>query len=94
MTLTLPLSPKLEERLSREASRFGVAPADYAIRILDQYLPPPDAGAAAVALLQSWIDDPDAEEQKQTGDYLVRALDEDRLADRKLFPPELEGVTW
>ena len=34
------------------------------------------------------------EEQKETGDYLVRTLDEDRLSDRQLFPPELKGVTW
>ena len=94
MTLTLPLSPALGERLSQEASRLGVEPSDYALRLLDRHLPPPDAGAAAVALLQSWIDQPDADEQKQTGDFLVRALDEDRLADRRLFPPELEGVTW
>ena len=26
--------------------------------------------------------------------YLVRVLDEDRLSDRPLFPPELKGVTW
>jgi len=35
-----------------------------------------------------------ADEQKETGDFLVRALDEDRPSERKLFPPELEGVTW
>ena len=35
-----------------------------------------------------------ADEQKETGDLLVRALDEDRPSERKLFPPELEGVTW
>ena len=83
----------VEERLSQEASRLGVAPADFALHILDRHLPPPDARAAAIALLQSWIDERDADEQKQTGDFLVRVLDEDRIADRKLFPPELEGVT-
>lgn len=47
-----------------------------------------------IALLQSWIDADDAEEQQETGDFLIRALDEDRPSERKLFPPELEGVTW
>jgi len=47
-----------------------------------------------VELIQSWIDADDAEEQKETGEYLVRVLDEDRLSDRKLYAPELEGVTW
>ena len=37
--------------------------------------------------LQSWIDDPDANEQEETGDFLARALDEDRPSERKLFPP-------
>jgi putative addiction module CopG family antidote len=48
----------------------------------------------AVKLLQSWIDDEDIEEQQETGQYLIRALDEDRLSDRKLFPVEMKGVTW
>jgi hypothetical protein len=50
--------------------------------------------ARLVALVQSWIDSPDADEQRETGDYLIRALDEDRLSDRKLFPDDLKGVTW
>jgi hypothetical protein len=51
-------------------------------------------GAELVALLQSWIGEGDAEEQKEAGEYLIQALDEDRLSDRRLFPPELKGVTW
>jgi len=47
-----------------------------------------------VTLLQSWIDEGDSEEQRETGEYLISALDEDRLADRQLFPPDLKGVTW
>jgi hypothetical protein len=42
-------------------------------------------------MLQSWIDDEDEEEQQETGQYLINALDEDRLFDRKLFPPELKA---
>jgi len=47
-----------------------------------------------VNLLQSWRDEEDAEEQQETGEYLIHALDEDRLSERKLFPIELKGVTW
>ncbi len=47
-----------------------------------------------VDLLQSWIDQGDAEEQKETGEYLIRVFDKDRLADRRLFPGELKGITW
>jgi hypothetical protein len=49
---------------------------------------------AAVLLLQSWIDDGDAEEQQETAKFLTQALDQDRLSDRKLFPKELKGVSW
>jgi len=48
----------------------------------------------AVSLLQSWIDEGDEAEQKATNAYLIRVLDEDRLSDRELFPPELRGITW
>lgn len=42
---------------------------------------------AAIELLRSWSeDDSDAEEQRETWEYLKQALDEDRLSDRKLFP--------
>jgi hypothetical protein len=40
-----------------------------------------------IELLESWLADPaDAEEQRETLDTLMIALDEDRLSDRKLFP--------
>ena len=94
MTLNLPLTPDLEQRLAHEAARQGLAPVDYTLQLLNQHLPPPVQRSELIALVQSWIDAENPEEQKETGDYLVRALDEDRPSDRKLFPPELEGVTW
>lgn len=60
----------------------------------ETHLPSTDRRAQVVALLQSWIDGKDAEDQRETGEYLVRVLDEDRLSSRKLFPPELAGKTW
>ena len=39
----------------------------------------------AIALLDSWENE-DAQEQKETWDYLKKVLDEDRLSYRKLFP--------
>ena len=47
-------------------------------------LPATDA-ESAIALLQSWCDE-DAQEQRETWEFLKTALDEDRLSDRKLFP--------
>jgi hypothetical protein len=94
MALMLDLPPELEQRLAQQAARRGIPADEYAVQILERHLPAEDPRAELVTLLQSWIDDDDAEEQKETGDYLVRALDQDRMSARKLFPPELEGVTW
>ncbi len=46
---------------------------------------------AAIRLLDSWGEPTtpeDEAEQRETWDYLKRALDEDRLSYRKLFPQE------
>ena len=94
MTLTLHLSPELEQRLTQEAKRHGLALDAYTVQLLDKSLPPKDHRTELVTLLQSWIEDGNPEEQQETGEYLICALDEDRLADRQLFPPELKGVTW
>lgn len=83
MTLTIDLTPELQERLSREAAQQGMPVERYALELLDKHLPPKERSAELASLLQSWIDQGDAEEQRQTGDYLVRTLDEDRLSDRK-----------
>lgn len=47
-----------------------------------------------LALLDSWKKDGDVEEQKETLEYLIHALDENRPEGYKLFPPELKGKTW
>jgi hypothetical protein len=50
--------------------------------------------APAMALLQSWLEEDDKGEQKETLEYLIRLLEEDRPADRRLFPADLKGKTW
>src|ERR1035437_9130451 len=79
MTLQVNLTPELEERLRHEAERNGEPEAECIVRILDAHLPTPTRQAQAVALLQSWLDGKDADDQRETGDYLVRVLDEDSL---------------
>jgi hypothetical protein len=94
MTLTLHLPPELEQRLTQEAKRHGLTLDAYTLHLLDKSLPSKDRRTELVTLLQSWIEEGNPEEQQETGEYLIRALDEDRLADRQLFPPELKDVTW
>ena len=53
-----------------------------------------DHGEGLGSLMQSWMNDESAEEQRETIEFLVRALDEDRPSDGKLFPGELKGKSW
>jgi hypothetical protein len=94
MNFNLDLNPDLEARLTAEADRQGYSADDYAQHLLDQHLPAPSKQQQAIALLQSWIDEGDGNEQAETLDYLIHALDADRLSDRALFPPELQGKSW
>lgn len=94
MTLLLDLPLELEERLAIEAEKSGLTTADMAIHLLDKSLLTSERRKQAMALLTAWAEDEDASEQIDTGHYLQRALDEDRLSDRELFPENLRGVTW
>ena len=40
---------------------------------------------STIDLLQAWIDGEDAEDQKETGDYLVQILDQGRSSVREFF---------
>lgn len=94
MTLTLHLPPDLEKRLTEEATRHGVPVDAYTVRVLEQCVPPKDRTTEVVNLLQSWLDETDSQDQQDTGKYLIQALDDHRLSNRRLFTPELQGVTW
>jgi len=94
MMLTVNLSSDLERRLLAEAERRGLSTDQFTVELLAKYLPSGEESPQVIALLQSWIDEDNATEQQQTGDYLIKVLDDDRLSDRKLFPPDLQGVTW
>lgn len=94
MTLKIDLTSELEQRLAQEAERRGVPAETLTIELLEEHLPAPDRQDVLVSLLKSWVEEGDLQEQRETGEYLIRSLDEDRLSDRKLFPPELQGVTW
>lgn len=94
MTLTLALPPKLGSRLEQEAQRRGLNLEAYALELLERNAADLDRRAEAVAMLKEWADDPDEAGQKETAEFLIKALDEDRTSARKLFPPEMKGITW
>ncbi|WP_373541181.1 hypothetical protein [Chamaesiphon sp.] len=95
MTLTLDLPIEIEQYLLQEAKQRGLSIESVTLQLLTSSIMLKQKQIEAVNLLQSWIDDEDSEEEQQeTGAYLIRALDEDRLSDRKLFPIEKKGITW
>ncbi|MEZ2229549.1 hypothetical protein [Microcoleus sp.] len=94
MTLTLTLTPEIEQYLTQKAQQQGLSTEAYTLQLLIEHILLKQKQTKSVNLLQSWMDEEDAEEQQETGQYLIHALDEDRLSDRQLFPIELKGVTW
>lgn len=94
MNVTLDLTPELGRRLRLAARQHGVSADAYTVQLLDLHLPCGNDASELVSLLQSWMDEEDAGEQRDTGEYLVRALDGDRLSDRRFFPQEHKGLTW
>ena len=94
MTLTLNLPSEVEEYLLQEAHQKGLSIESVTLQLLTSFIVLKQKQTKAVNLLQSWIDDEDIEEQQETGQYLIRSLDEDRLSERKLFPLEMKGVSW
>ena len=94
MTLTLNLPPEITQYLTERALAQGLSTEDYTIQVLREQLPLPEKSQQLIDLLQSWIDEPDEEEQRSTGEYLIQTLDQDRTSDRLLFPTELKGISW
>ena len=94
MTLTLNIPVEIEQYLTQKAQEQSLSMEAYALQLLLERISTQDKSAQLVNLLQSWMDDEDDEEQKETGAYLIQSIDADRLSDRPLFPSELKGVTW
>jgi hypothetical protein len=94
MTLELNLPTDLEQYLLQESQQQGLSVESVTLQLLTSSILLKRKQTETVNLIQSWIDDPDTEEQQETGKYLIHALDEDRISDRRLFPVEMKGVTW
>ena len=89
MTMQITVPWQLEERLRQEAKRRGQGEEAVALGVLDQHLPPAlDARrAAAVSLLRGWAKEDELLSAKELAGNVevLKAVDEDRLSDRKLF---------
>jgi hypothetical protein len=96
MTLELHLPAELHERLRQEAERRGQSAESVAVRLLEENLPPAlDARrAAAIAMLQQWIEEDEKRDYSEEDEQFLRDLDAARTSNRPLFPPELKGISW
>jgi hypothetical protein len=86
MALTINLTPELGLRLAEAAAQEGVPESDYLLRLLNRHLPQADHQRAGIALLQSWIDGDVTDEGDAESEAILRALDEHRESERKLYP--------
>ena len=87
MTMKLSLSPDLEKRLRTIASKEGKPVELYAAQLLETNLSAAEKRALAREMLKSWIREDEAltDEESAENEKILRAIDEDRLSDRKLF---------
>ncbi len=95
MTLTINLTPAEERQLRTAAQREGLAPAEFARKLVTEHLlPVPDENAASIALLQSWLEedatsDPDeirqAEVELEAFKQAMNA-ERDRAGARRIYP--------
>jgi len=74
MTLSLNLPPELEQYLAQQAKHQGLSVETYTLQILQEYILPKEKQSKLINALQSWIHEGDADEQQETGKYLIHAL--------------------
>ena len=100
MTLAIEISPAEETALARIAEEKGMAPEEYARRVLSGELRRAEQrvkNQATIDLLDSWIKEAETftEEEKRAADEewreSMRDLDAHRESYRKLFPELADG---
>jgi uncharacterized protein (DUF1778 family) len=93
MTLKLSLPPELERRLRAAASRKGKRVDQFVVQLLDENLPPTDTKRTAAQMLLAWAKEVEAMTDAESAEKerILRALDNDRLSDRKLFSHLVKG---
>jgi len=75
MTLTLSLPPELEQYLIQEAQQQGISVETYTLELIQKSILQKEKQLKIVNVLQSWIDESDEQEQQETGEYLINALE-------------------
>ncbi len=85
MTITIDVPSEIASQLSAEADRQGKdVPEVVQSLVAQRFTPRPYDPAAMIALLDSF-DEGDADEQRETLEYLMVAIDRDRPGQRSIF---------
>lgn len=86
MTLTLELEPEIEDRLCRESKRLGVDPTEVVRRLIESAIPERETRyEEVIATLDKWDEEDDEQEQRETLEFLKKALNENRTSYRRVF---------
>jgi hypothetical protein len=94
MTLQLDLPEHLEQRLREEAQRLGVSADVVTLKLLDEHLPQQAPSTKLLSMFSQWEQE-DRLRSEVDQDYdFFEAMDSARTSNRRLFPPELKGISW
>lgn len=94
MTLQLDLPQQLEERLREEAQRLGLAADAVTLKLLDEHLPQQTPPLKLPSMFNQWEQEDRSPAEREDDYNFFEAIDAARTSNRKLFPPELKGISW
>jgi hypothetical protein len=86
----------METQLQTEAVRKRLSLDQYVAQVLDEHVSQAklERKQELTALVQSWIDDTEADDDEYWDEEFYQHLDAERPEGSKLFPPELKGISW
>jgi predicted transcriptional regulator len=91
MTYQIQITPELKARLDALAAREGTTADAVAVRTLEQHLPRLQDREALLKMLREWQEE---NALAPEDDSFFIEMDKHRSSYRKLYPPELKGITW
>ena len=91
MTYQIQITPELKARLDALAAREGTTADALAARTLEQHLPNVYDREAVLKMLKEWQEE---NAHAPEDDSFFTEIDQHRSSYRKLYPPELKGITW
>lgn len=85
MTITIDVSPEVARKLSAEADRLGEDVPDIVRGLVERQLAASPVRPYDPAAALDSFDEGDEQEQRETLDTLIEALDRDRPGQRSIF---------